>query len=120
MVTEGKNRDRVGTNKNREEQKDSFKTIHVQDATRHEVPTRLSNMYTFGKGTIILPSHGFLVTRSISHCSLHNTKHPANQRNHISVASHISIHGDEIIIGYIIRRSKVITKTHPDSHRSIY
>lgn len=51
MVTGGRNRGRVGVIKNREKQKGSFETIHVQDATGHEFATRLGNVYTIGKGT---------------------------------------------------------------------
>ncbi|KAK3019523.1 hypothetical protein RJ639_003195 [Escallonia herrerae] len=51
MVTGGRNRGRVGVIKNREKHKGSFETIHVQDATGHEFATRLSNVYTIGKGT---------------------------------------------------------------------
>lgn len=51
MVTGGRNRGRVGVIKNREKQKGSFETIHVQDATGHEFATRLSNVFTIGKGT---------------------------------------------------------------------
>ncbi|XP_041023668.1 40S ribosomal protein S4-like isoform X2 [Juglans microcarpa x Juglans regia] len=51
MVTGGRNRGRVGVIKSREKQKGSFETIHVQDATGHEFATRLSNVYTIGKGT---------------------------------------------------------------------
>ncbi|KAK3221532.1 hypothetical protein Dsin_008557 [Dipteronia sinensis] len=51
MSTGGRNMDRVGTIKNGEGQKGSFETIHVQDAAGHEAATRLSNVYTIGKGT---------------------------------------------------------------------
>ncbi|KAL2541447.1 40S ribosomal protein S4-2 [Abeliophyllum distichum] len=51
MVTGGRNRGRVGVIKNREKHKGSFETIHVQDAAGHEFATRLSNVFTIGKGT---------------------------------------------------------------------
>ncbi|KAF6146957.1 hypothetical protein GIB67_036676 [Kingdonia uniflora] len=51
MVIGGRNRGRVGVIKNRERHKGSFETIHVQDSTGHEFATRLSNVYTIGKGT---------------------------------------------------------------------
>ncbi|GKU96051.1 hypothetical protein SLEP1_g9331 [Rubroshorea leprosula] len=51
MVTGGRNRGRVGVMKNREKHKVSFETIHIQDATGHELATRLSNVFTIAKGT---------------------------------------------------------------------
>ncbi|KAK3189524.1 hypothetical protein Dsin_029085 [Dipteronia sinensis] len=51
MIIGGRNIDWFGTIKNGEEQKGSSETIHVQDATGHEVATRLSNVYTISKGT---------------------------------------------------------------------
>ncbi|KAK3229349.1 hypothetical protein Dsin_001230 [Dipteronia sinensis] len=50
MIIGGKNRDHVGTINNRGGYKDRFETIHVQDATGHEVATRLNNVYTISKG----------------------------------------------------------------------
>ncbi|TXG48967.1 hypothetical protein EZV62_024842 [Acer yangbiense] len=51
MVTGGRNRGRVGIIKNREKQKGSFETVHIQDALGHEFATRLGNVYTIGKGS---------------------------------------------------------------------
>ncbi|KAF6146950.1 hypothetical protein GIB67_036669 [Kingdonia uniflora] len=51
MVTGGRNRGCVGVIKSWEKHKGSFETIHVQDATGHGFATRLSNVYTIGKGT---------------------------------------------------------------------
>jgi small subunit ribosomal protein S4e len=51
MVTGGRNRGRVGVIKNREKHKGTFETIHVQDSTGNEFATRLSNVFTIGKGT---------------------------------------------------------------------
>jgi small subunit ribosomal protein S4e len=51
MVTGGRNRGRVAVIKNREKQKGTFETIHVQDSTGNEFATRLSNVFTIGKGT---------------------------------------------------------------------
>ncbi|KAK2361187.1 Ribosomal protein S4 (RPS4A) family protein [Trifolium repens] len=51
MVTGGRNRGRVGVIKNREKHKGIFETIHVQDSTGNEFATRLSNVFTIGKGT---------------------------------------------------------------------
>ncbi|XP_039010040.1 40S ribosomal protein S4-like [Hibiscus syriacus] len=51
MVTGERNRGCVGVIKNREKQKGSFETIHVQDAAGHEFATRLGKIFTIGKGT---------------------------------------------------------------------
>ncbi|CAN1348840.1 40S ribosomal protein S4 [Linum perenne] len=51
MVTGGRNRGRVGILKNREKHKGSFKTVHIQDSAGHEFATRLSNVFTIGKGS---------------------------------------------------------------------
>ncbi|KAF5189845.1 40S ribosomal protein S4 [Thalictrum thalictroides] len=51
MVTGGSNRGRVGAIKNREKHKGTFETIHLQDSTGHAFATRLSNVFTIGKGT---------------------------------------------------------------------
>jgi small subunit ribosomal protein S4e len=51
MVTGGRNRGCVGVIKNREKHKGTFETIHVQDSTGNEFATRLSNVFTIGKGT---------------------------------------------------------------------
>ncbi|XP_022866908.1 40S ribosomal protein S4-like [Olea europaea var. sylvestris] len=50
MVTDGRNRRRVGVIKNREKHKGSFETIHIQDALGHEFATRVDNVFTIGKG----------------------------------------------------------------------
>ncbi|CAN1184388.1 40S ribosomal protein S4 [Linum perenne] len=51
MVTGGRNRGRVGILKNREKHKGSFETVHIQDSAGHEFATRLSNVFTIGKGS---------------------------------------------------------------------
>ncbi|KAF6167926.1 hypothetical protein GIB67_027704 [Kingdonia uniflora] len=50
MLTGGRNRGRVGIIKSREKHKDSFEIINVQDAIGHGFVTRLSYVYTIGKG----------------------------------------------------------------------
>ncbi|PPD75000.1 hypothetical protein GOBAR_DD28074 [Gossypium barbadense] len=54
MVTGGRNRGRVGVIKNCEKHKGSFETIHVQDAAGHEFATRLGNVFTIGKGHLVI------------------------------------------------------------------
>ncbi|KAI9187297.1 hypothetical protein LWI28_026474 [Acer negundo] len=51
MVTRGRNRGRVGIIKNREKQKGSFETVHIQDALGHEFAIHLGNVCTIGKGS---------------------------------------------------------------------
>ena len=51
MVTGGRNRGRVGDIMNREKRKQTFETVHTQDAMGHEFATRLGNVFTIGKGT---------------------------------------------------------------------
>ncbi|KAL8147982.1 hypothetical protein AgCh_005347 [Apium graveolens] len=51
MVTGGRNTGRVGILKNREKHKGSFETVHIQDNLGHEFATRLSNVFTIGKGS---------------------------------------------------------------------
>ncbi|KAH0874044.1 LOW QUALITY PROTEIN: hypothetical protein HID58_071406, partial [Brassica napus] len=49
MVAGGRNRGRVSGIKN--SVKHNFETIHIQDSSGHEFPTRLRNVFTLGKGS---------------------------------------------------------------------
>lgn len=50
MITGGRNLGRVGTVVNREKHPGSFEIIHVKDANGHTFATRLTNVFTIGKG----------------------------------------------------------------------
>lgn len=50
MITGGRNLGRVGTVVNREKHPGSFEIIHVKDSNGHTFATRLTNVFTIGKG----------------------------------------------------------------------
>lgn len=50
MITGGRNLGRVGTVVNREKHPGSFEIIHVKDSNGHMFATRLTNVFTIGKG----------------------------------------------------------------------
>mmetsp|Transcript_26729 Transcript_26729/g.46079 ORF Transcript_26729/g.46079 Transcript_26729/m.46079 type:complete len:262 (+) Transcript_26729:61-846(+) len=50
VITNGKNRGRVGVIQNRERHQGGFDIIHVKDSAGHEFATRITNVFVIGKG----------------------------------------------------------------------